>query len=157
LRCTDLFDSTEVQWMMHTRQAHCVRCNQTFDIQEATGRKTHVLYCVRCGRHKRIAPSALKKYYRCNINSLLTPPSTARHSPRESVRPILSDENLDIRKYMYIVEHLAGSCVCGSFFRFSGKPRCPRCRSAVLRVGPSGESSSLVSFMPEKNKHGVAA
>jgi len=142
--------------MMHTRQAHCVRCNQTFDIQEETGRKAHILYCVRCGRHKRITPLDLRKYYRSNINCLLVPPSTARHRPREPVLPILPDEKIDLRKYMYIVEHLAGSCVCGSFFRFSGKPRCPRCRSTVLRTGSIQELSAIAPCIP-KNKPGVAA
>nr|WP_320160221.1 hypothetical protein [uncultured Methanoregula sp.] len=141
--------------MIRTLHAVCAKCNTPFDIHEETSGRAHLLHCVRCGRHKRITPADLKEYCRSNINLLLAPPSVTRRNLPEPVRPILSGNQLDIRKYAYVVEHLAGFCVCGSVFRFSGKPRCPRCRSAVIRTNPAEKSSGVVQRVPEKNNPGL--
>lgn len=39
------------------------------------------------------------------------------------------EENHLGRDYKKQVEHFAGTCDCGGKFRFSGKPRCPKCHS----------------------------
>lgn len=120
--------------MVARTPAVCMKCNHTFTLDEEKSKRTHLLYCVRCGRAKRIMPSDLKDHYLRYLGTLLLSPSAVMQSVKEPVRPLFSGEQLDIRKYAYMVEHLAGSCVCGAVFRFSGKPRCPRCRSAVIRT-----------------------
>ena len=120
--------------MLLTRQVVCVKCDQTFTIHEETSRQAHLLHCVRCGRDKRITRADLKAYYYRYLTTLLTAPALGIRNLAEPIRPLFSDEQIDTRKYIYMVEHLAGSCICGAAFRFSGKPRCPRCRSAIIRT-----------------------
>jgi Zn ribbon nucleic-acid-binding protein len=120
--------------MMHTRQAVCIRCDHTFTIHEETGSKAHLLHCVRCGRDKRIRLSDLKEWYHQHLSSLHSPIAPTASSTKETVRPLFADDHIDIRKYQFMVEHLAGSCICGAVFRFSAKPRCPKCRSTVIQT-----------------------
>lgn len=119
---------------MRSRQAVCMKCNNTFTINEETSQKAHLLHCIRCGRDKRIGPADLKDIYLRSLASLLTTPMLGIKSLAEPVRPLFSEEMIDNRKYTCMVEHLAGSCICGAVFRFSGKPRCPICRSAVIQT-----------------------
>ena len=120
--------------MMVTRQVVCVKCSTPFTIHEETSRQAHLLHCVRCGRDKRITRADLKACYYRYISTLLTSPLLGMRSLAAPIRPLFSDEQIDTRKYIHMVEHLAGSCICGATFRFSGKPRCPRCRSAIIRT-----------------------
>lgn len=120
--------------MMTTRPAVCMKCSHAFAVHEERSQRAHLLHCVRCGRDKRIVLSDLKDHYHRYIRTLLSPSPAGIQSGKEPVTPLFSDEHLDIRKYTYMVEHLAGSCVCGAVFRFSGKPRCPKCRSTVIRT-----------------------
>jgi hypothetical protein len=125
--------------MMHTRQAVCMKCDHSFTVHEETSRNAHLLHCVRCGRDKRIGAADLKDVYNRSLATLLIPPTLGIKCLAEPVRSLFSDEAIDCRKYTHMVEHLAGFCICGSVFRFSGKPRCPICRSAVIRTGQAGK------------------
>ena len=120
--------------MLRTRQAVCMKCSHTFAVDEETSRKAHLLHCVRCGKAKRMGLAELKEYYYRYFGTLLNRAEENIRKKPESVHPIFSHELLDMRKYVLMVEHQAGSCVCGAVFRFSGKPRCPVCRSTVLRI-----------------------
>ncbi len=120
--------------MMRSRQSVCMKCNHTFTIHEETSEKAHILHCIRCGRDKQILPEDLKDVYHRSLATLLTSPILGIKSLAEPVRPLFSDEKIDTRKYTCMVEHVAGSCICGAVFRFSGKPRCPICRSAVIQM-----------------------
>ena len=129
--------------MISTRQAVCMKCAHVFTVREEKSRRAHLLYCVRCGRDKRIVSSDLTEHYHRYLSTLLATPSAGPQGAKEPVKPLFSDGQLDIRKYVYMVEHIAGTCVCGSVFRFSAKPRCPRCRSTALRTDPVKKSCDL--------------
>jgi hypothetical protein len=117
-----------------------MKCDHTFTVHEETGHNAHLLYCVSCGRDKRIGQEDLKEVYNRSLATLIVSPLLGIKSLAKSVRPLFSDEPIDCRKYSLMVENLAGSCICGAVFRFSGKPRCPRCRSAVIRIEHAGKS-----------------
>jgi len=138
--------------MMRSRPAVCMKCNHTFSINEETSEKVHLLHCVRCGRDKQIKLADLKDVYHRSLAALLTSPILGIKSLAEPVRPLFSDEKIDNRKYAYMVEHLAGSCICGAVFRFSGKPRCPICRSSVIQTVPEKNHLLCRQFTPEKCK-----
>jgi len=123
-----------VMTMMITRQVACVKCSTPFAIHEETSQYAHLLHCVRCGRDKRITRADLKACYYRYLTTLLTSPALGLRNLAPPIRPLFSDEQIDTRKYIHMVEHLAGSCICGATFRFSGKPRCPQCRSAINRT-----------------------
>ncbi|MDP3565183.1 MAG: hypothetical protein Q8R70_11910 [Methanoregula sp.] len=125
--------------MMHTRQAVCMKCDHTFTIHKETSGSAHLLHCVRCGRDKLIGAADLKEVYSRSLATLLIPPTFGIKCLAEPVTPLFSSEPIDCRKYTRMVEQLAGLCICGSVFRFSGKPRCPICRSAVIRTVQAGK------------------
>jgi len=141
---------------LDTNTMVCMRCNREFTLPEDPGRRTHLLYCVRCGRHKQIGQVDLREYFRQHVVPLFTSNSPASEKKREDVRPILFQKNTDIRKYKYAVEHLAGTCVCGSVFRFSGKPRCPWCRSTAIREGGTRFPSDPAGIIPGEGGRGEA-
>jgi hypothetical protein len=120
--------------MIRTRQAVCVKCSHTFPLHEETSRRAHLLYCVRCGRDKLMGLAELKEYYYRYLETLINPVSEDVKARSVPVHPLFSHKLLDMRKYTLMVEHLAGSCICGAVFRFSGKPRCPKCRSVAIRI-----------------------
>jgi hypothetical protein len=120
--------------MVRTYEAVCARCDHHFGVCEGSDKRFHILHCVRCGRDKRIRLKDIREYYNRYLITLLRSP--APENPRladGAVRPLFLEDHLNTRKYMVMVEHLAGLCVCGAGFRFSGKPRCPRCRSTAIR------------------------
>ena len=129
--------------MRNSRQAVCVRCNHRFTLEEDTVRKSHLLHCVRCGRSKRIRRADLKDYFRRYLTTLLKTTVPGNKKTVEPVKPLFSHQQIDSRKYIFMVEHLAGSCICGAVFRFSGKMRCPACRSTVIRKGSVTENSQV--------------
>ncbi|MCK9579231.1 MAG: hypothetical protein M0Q92_02130 [Methanoregula sp.] len=120
--------------MIRTHKAVCVKCSHTFTIHEETGNKAHLLHCVRCGRDKRLGIPELKEYYHRYMANLINPAFDDTKKRDISIHPLFRHELLDIRRYVLMVEHIAGSCICGAVFRFSGKPRCPRCRSTVFHT-----------------------
>jgi|WetSurMetagenome_2_1015567.scaffolds.fasta_scaffold23727_3 hypothetical protein len=125
--------------MVRTYRAVCARCDHHFGISEGSDKRSHILHCVRCGRDKRIGLKEIREYYNRYLRTFLTARVPEKQVPfDESVRPLLSDNQLNTKKYAFMVEHLAGQCICGAGFRFSGKPRCPRCRSTAIRREPKG-------------------
>jgi hypothetical protein len=123
--------------MVRTYEAVCARCDHHFGVCEGHDRRFHVLHCVRCGRDKRIRLKDIREYYNRYLITRLRSPAPEKQRPAdEAVRPQFLDDQLDMKKYMVMVEHLAGLCVCGAGFRFSGKTRCPRCRSTAIRKEP---------------------
>lgn len=129
--------------MTRTRQAVCVRCSQTFPVHEETSRKAHLLPCVRCGRDKRLGITELQEYFHRYHGILTNPAAWDVHKRPSGIRPLIAHELLDMKKYTLMVEHLAGSCICGAVFRFSGKPRCPRCRSTFIRPAQPGDQAGI--------------
>ena len=127
--------------MQSPSQAVCVKCNHAFTIEGVADKKSHLLHCVRCGRGKEILPADLTDYYQRYQNLLLNTSEPERKRKTDTIQPLFSHEHLDTRKYIFMVEHLAGYCVCGAVFRFSGKPRCPRCRSTAIRKSNTGKRS----------------
>jgi hypothetical protein len=118
---------------MQTVQVFCLKCNYVFSVHEKkTSRNAHLLHCVRCGRQKQIELVEAEDYfYRCR--SARCSHGTEGSKKQSSFNSSLfTRELLDDRRYTFMVEHMAGSCICGAGFRFSAKPRCPRCRSSVL-------------------------
>jgi hypothetical protein len=116
-----------------------MKCGHTFTVHQETGCKAHLLHCVSCGRDKRIRQEDLQDLYHRSLATLTISPLLGIKCQAKPVRPLFSDEPIDCRKYKHMVENLAGSCICGAVFRFSGKPRCPGCRSAVIRIEQEGK------------------
>ena len=119
--------------MLKKFQAVCVKCRTRFDVRQGSSKTYHILHCNRCGREKKVSVNDLPEFCR---HSLIEYIRACTFSSENSSDTIASTAPIDERKYRFMVEHRAGLCVCGSMFKFSGKARCPNCRSSVFRISP---------------------
>jgi len=109
--------------MIRTWRALCMRCNHTFPVLTETAGNAYIIHCTRCGRVRHINAGELERIKKEHARSM-------NGSPQDC-----SDRSIN-KKDRFIIENLAGSCICGAAFRFIAKPRCPVCRSTVLRKVP---------------------
>lgn len=124
----------DVMQMMRSRRVVCQKCSHVFTIQEGTSSNAHLLHCVRCGRDKQVALNEVNEFYFRYFATMRNSAVTGIRKRKVSNPPLILNEIRDIRKYTFMVEHRAGSCICGASFRFSAKPRCPLCRSSVFQA-----------------------
>ncbi|HVN73392.1 MAG TPA: hypothetical protein VMT44_02225 [Methanoregula sp.] len=114
-------------------QAICLKCSTRFEVRKGSGGMYHLLHCKRCGREKKVSMKDLPDLCRHSlvdyIRTCTHPEDNRNTSENEPGIPLI-----DERRYRFMVEHRAGLCVCGSMFKFSGKARCPRCRSSVYQL-----------------------
>ncbi len=137
---------TGENFMILQEKARCVRCSTLFDIGQDSDSKHHLLRCNRCGREKIVRAKEFVKFFRQiqeNFTDSSTLPAYAENLPK---MPNTDTPPINDKKYRFMVEYRSGFCVCGSVFKFSGKPRCPRCRSSVYRIEPSLFSTELLTM-----------
>jgi predicted Zn-ribbon and HTH transcriptional regulator len=124
--------------MKHISRVTCIKCSFQFEITDAADSCSHLLHCVRCGREKTISFREIIDHYNRYLKSIRAPAliqiSRNTDAMLDQVRTLSQDE----KKYTFMVEHLAGVCVCGAMFKLSARPRCPKCRSMTLNKGHSG-------------------
>jgi uncharacterized paraquat-inducible protein A len=124
----------DVMQMMHSQRVVCQKCSHTFTIHEGTSSKAHLLHCVRCGREKQVDLTEVNEFYFRYFGIIRNSAVVGIRKQTASNPPLIPREIRDVRKYMFMVEHMAGSCICGASFRLYAKPRCPVCRSSVFQT-----------------------
>lgn len=126
------------------KKVRCARCSTLFAVGHDDDVTHHLLRCRRCGREKVLDCEDISEFFSDAPSDSAwhtgTPPDSATFP-----EPVKNGALVNERKYRFMVERLAGQCVCGSEFKFSGKPRCPRCRSSVYRFEPEACTTGQVS------------
>jgi Zn ribbon nucleic-acid-binding protein len=127
--------------MARIRHAACARCSHPYTFHEESGRRSHLLRCVRCGREKQIGIGEVRDLVQRHEKVLTSPLPAGPADADGGIHPLVSPERLDPRRYRQMIEQVAGVCICGAVYRFSARPRCPLCRSTVYRpAGPGSET-----------------
>jgi uncharacterized paraquat-inducible protein A len=139
----------DVMQMMRSRQVVCLKCSHAFTIHEGTSTNAHLLRCVRCGRDKQVDLTDVNAVYFRYFGTIRNSAVMGIRKQTVSNPPLILNEIRDIRKYTFMVEHMAGSCICGASFRLHAKPRCPVCRSSVFQTAQEKLMPVSSPLMPD--------
>jgi len=119
--------------MKRISRVTCIKCNFPFEIVEAEDLCSHLLHCVRCGREKTLGFKEIIDHYNRHLRTIGAPALSPVSRNAGAMQRLIQTLSLDEKKYTFMVEHLAGVCVCGAVYKLSARPRCPKCRSVTLR------------------------
>jgi DNA-directed RNA polymerase subunit RPC12/RpoP len=126
------------------KKVRCARCSTLFAVGHDDDETHHLLRCRRCGREKALDCEDVTEFFSDAPFSSFWQTGVPSESGKFT-EPVKNGAPANERRYRFTVERLAGLCVCGSVFKFSGKPRCPRCRSSVYRFEPESCTPGQVS------------
>jgi Zn ribbon nucleic-acid-binding protein len=121
----------------------CIKCNFQFELIDAADSCSHLLHCVRCGREKTLGFKEIIDHYNRYLKSISAPVLIPVCRNTGSMQNLIQTMSGGKKKYTFMVEHLAGVCVCGAMFKLSARPRCPKCRSMTLKKEPGGSPVQL--------------
>jgi hypothetical protein len=123
--------------MGHTLKAECGDCGHEFEARSGGGFFFHLLRCDTCVLDKSLSFEEIGEPHLRYLKGLEVPYCTASREHDRSVRENYQGEPIPEDEYHRQVESIAGSCHCGGHFRFDAPLRCPTCRSANVREGPT--------------------
>jgi len=110
----------------------CRNCGYDFMVSEGGGFIFHLLHCDRCGKDKSISFAEIGEAHLKYLKGMAGPYCIATMAHDKDVQDNYPGEAITEQEYHQIVEELLGECKCGGHYRFTGKPRCPKCKSEDL-------------------------
>ena len=117
----------------------CSKCGEKFTVNVGGGFYFHLLHCNKCGKEKNIGFNELGEIHLRYIKGLGGPYCIASRDQDKKIQESFPGEPLDEKEYHKLVEQFARNCDCGGKFKFSGKPRCPKCYSLKFTLDQNGE------------------
>ncbi len=115
--------------------AACLDCAYQFTVSNGGGFTFHQLRCVLCGSAKSIGFDELGDLHLRYLKGSATPYTVASANEHRYVREHLDIEPISADEYYASVE-AAATCDCGGALSFDAPPRCPRCGSLRIEIGP---------------------
>jgi len=107
-------------------EAECLKCGESFTVDDGGGFYFHLLRCNQCGETKSIGFDEIPELHQRYLNGI-------QEQKNVGITPISENQ------YHSKIEILAGNCKCGGKFSFDALPRCPKCRSEDIREGETTE------------------
>lgn len=108
--------------MGSTYKATCLKCDNSFEVDEGDGMRFHLLRCNKCGETKSIGFDELGELF-------------LRYEAGLGAKRVKGKKRMSEREYNKGVETFAGNCQCGGSFTFNARTRCPKCHSTKLERG----------------------
>ena len=122
--------------MGHEARARCQDCGARFSVSEGGGFTFHLLRCDQCGSTKAVRFSDLGETHIRYVKGLSVPYSMATAAQDAHIQQNVDVVPLTEDDYYRAVEAVAGPCSCGGRYTFRAPPRCPKCRSPRVKIGP---------------------
>ncbi len=116
-------------------EAQCLKCKETFEVDNGGGFAFHMLRCDHCGASKSIGFDEIGEPHLQYLKGLPGPYCVASSAHDASVKKNYPGEAIFEEEYHKKVEILVGKCGCGGQFKFDAPIRCPKCHSRRVKEG----------------------